>query len=115
MCQLPLNKLHNGHLAALFLEVSHEEFLRRELEYTVGFHREEIQLSLISPREKFVSKGAKWKFKCLVGVAYLPVPSSCHSKEYTENISLTSLTQPKLGEQAMSKEKIRSDALAWNL
>ena len=52
---LPQNKLHNGRLAALFLEVTHKEFLRRELEYTVGLDREEIQLSLISPWEKFVA------------------------------------------------------------
>ena len=45
----------NGRLAALFPEVTHEEFLRRELEYTVGFDREGIQLSLISPWEKFVA------------------------------------------------------------
>ena len=37
--QLPQNKTHNGRLAALFLEVTHEEFLRRELEYTVGLDR----------------------------------------------------------------------------
>ena len=38
-CQLPLNKPHNGRLAALFPEVTHE-FLQRELEYTVGLDRE---------------------------------------------------------------------------
>ena len=53
--QLPQNKPHNGRLAALFPEVTHEEFLRRELEYTVGLDREEIQMSLISPLEKFVA------------------------------------------------------------
>ena len=54
-CQLPLNEPHNGRLAALFPEVTHEEFLRRELEYIFGFDRKEIQLSLISPWEKFVA------------------------------------------------------------
>ena len=43
MCQLSQNKPHNGRLAALFPEVTHEE-----LEYIVGFDQEEIQLSLIS-------------------------------------------------------------------
>ena len=38
-----LNKPHNGRLAALSPEVTHA---RRELEYIVGFDREEIQLSL---------------------------------------------------------------------
>ena len=53
---IPLNKPHNGRLAGLFPEVTHEEFLRREVEYTVGSDREEIQLlSLISPWEKFVA------------------------------------------------------------
>ena len=50
-----MNKPHNGCLAAPFPEVTHEEFLRRELEYTVGLDREEIQLSLISPWKKFVA------------------------------------------------------------
>ena len=53
--QLPQSKPHNGHLAALFPEVTHEEFLQRELEYTVALDREEIQLYLISPWEKFVA------------------------------------------------------------
>ena len=43
-----------------------------EREYTAGFDREDIQLSLISPWEKFIAN-AKWKFDCLVGVAYFPV------------------------------------------
>ena len=47
--------LHNGRLAALFPEVTHEELLQKELKYTVGFDPEEIQLSLISPWEKFVA------------------------------------------------------------
>ena len=42
MCQLLLNKLHNGHLAALFPEVTHAEFFRRELECILGFNQEEI-------------------------------------------------------------------------
>ena len=42
MCQLLLNKPHNGRLAALFLEVTHAEFVRRELECTIGFDGEEI-------------------------------------------------------------------------
>ena len=46
---------HNGRLAGLFSEVTHEDFFRSELEYTVGFDREEIQLSSISPWEKFVA------------------------------------------------------------
>ena len=67
---VPLDKSHNGCLTALFQEVTHEEFLQRALEYTVGVDREEIQLSLISPWENFVAyKGPRWKFKCLVGVA----------------------------------------------
>ena len=37
-----LNKPHNGRLAALFPEVTHAEFSRRELECTVGFNREKI-------------------------------------------------------------------------
>ena len=45
----------NGRLPALFPEVTHKDFFRSELEYTVGFDREEIQLSLISPWEKFVA------------------------------------------------------------
>ena len=52
--QLPQSKPHIGRLAALFLEVTHE-FLRRELEYTVRLDREEMQLTLISPWEKFVA------------------------------------------------------------
>ena len=32
---------------------------------------------------------------------------SCHSKEYTENISLTSLTLLRLGASHMAQEKIR--------
>ena len=51
----PLNKPHNGHLAALIPEVTHAEFLRKELEFTVGFDREEIQMSLISLWEKFIA------------------------------------------------------------
>ena len=43
---------NSGLLAALFLEVTDPGFARRELECTVG---EEIQLSLISPWEKFVA------------------------------------------------------------
>ena len=54
-CQLPSNKLHNGRLAALFLEVIHAKFSSRELECTVGFDREEIRLSLISQWETFVA------------------------------------------------------------
>ena len=74
-CHLSQNKPHNGCLAARFPEVTHEDFFRSELEYTVGFDREEIQLSLISRGKSsyLTAKGAKWKFKCLVGVAYLPV------------------------------------------
>ena len=53
--QLPQSKPHNGRLVALFPEVTHKEFLRRELEYTVGLDREEMQLCLISPWEKFVA------------------------------------------------------------
>ena len=53
--QLPQNKPHNGRLAALFPEVTHKEFLRRELECAGGLDREEIQLSLISLWEKFVT------------------------------------------------------------
>ena len=53
--QLPQSKPHNGRLAALFPEVTHKEFLQRELENTVGLDREEIQLSLISPWEKFIA------------------------------------------------------------
>ena len=41
-CQLLLNKPHNGSLEALFLEVTHVEFFRRELECTIGFDGEEI-------------------------------------------------------------------------
>ena len=41
-CQLLLNKPHNGRLAALFPEVTHAEFYRRELECTIGFDGEEI-------------------------------------------------------------------------
>ena len=54
-CHLPQNKPHNGHLAALFPEVTHKDFSLSELEYTAGFDREEIHLSLISPWEKFVA------------------------------------------------------------
>ena len=49
MCQLLLNKPHNG------LEVTHAEFFRRGSECTIGFDGEEIQLSLISLWEKFVA------------------------------------------------------------
>ena len=55
MCQLHLNKLHNGRLAVHFPEVAQLEFFRRELKCTVGLDREEIQLSLVSPWEKFVA------------------------------------------------------------
>ena len=41
-CQLLLKKSHNGCLAALFPEVTHVEFVRRELEYIIGFDGEEI-------------------------------------------------------------------------
>ena len=41
-----LDKPHNGRLAARFPEVTQAEFFRRELKCTVGFDREEIQLSL---------------------------------------------------------------------
>ena len=37
-----LNKPHNGRLAALFPEVTHAEFVRRELECIIGFDGEEI-------------------------------------------------------------------------
>ena len=56
-CQLLLNKPNNGRLGALFLEVTHAEFFRRELECTI------------------TAKGTKWNFKCPVSVAYLPVPA----------------------------------------
>ena len=55
MCQLSPSKPQNGRLAALFPALTHKEFLRKELEYTIGFDRNEIQLSLISPWEKFVT------------------------------------------------------------
>ena len=42
MCQLLLKKPHNGRLAAHFLEVTHAEFVRRELECIIGFDGEEI-------------------------------------------------------------------------
>ena len=42
MCKLPLNKPHNGYLAALFLEVTHAQFFRKELECTIGSDGEEI-------------------------------------------------------------------------
>ena len=41
-CQLLLNQPHNGRLTAYFPEVTHAEFVRRELECTVGFDGEEI-------------------------------------------------------------------------
>jgi len=69
-----LNKLHNGRLAALFLEVTHAESFRKELECTFVFDGDEVQMSLISPWEKFIAYRER-KFKCPVGVAYLPVPA----------------------------------------
>ena len=42
MLAIPSNKLQNAHAAAPFLEVTHVEFARRELECTVGFDQEEI-------------------------------------------------------------------------
>ena len=41
-CLLLLNKPHNGRLAALFPEVTHAEFVRRELECIIGLDGEEI-------------------------------------------------------------------------
>ena len=41
MCQLLLNKPHNGSFAALFPEVINAEFVRRELEGIIGFDGEE--------------------------------------------------------------------------
>ena len=41
-CQLLLKKPHNGRLAALFPEVTQEEFVGRELDYIIGFDGEEI-------------------------------------------------------------------------
>ena len=55
MCQLPLNKSHNGHLAAFFSGNNSEELSRRELECTVVFNQEEIQLSLIPLWENFLA------------------------------------------------------------
>ena len=46
---------HNGRITALFPEVTHEDFFRSVLGSAVGFKRDEIQSSLISPWEKFVS------------------------------------------------------------
>ena len=54
-CQLNLNKPHNGRFAALFPEVTHAEFFRKELECTFVFDGEVIQLFLILPWEKFVA------------------------------------------------------------
>ena len=64
MCQLLLNKPHNGRLAALFPEVTHAELFRRELECTIGFDGEEIQMSLISLWEVFVP----YRYRCNVEV-----------------------------------------------
>ena len=46
MCQLPQNKPHNGHLVALFWQVTHAEFFQTELEYTVGFNREDFDFTV---------------------------------------------------------------------
>ena len=64
MCQLLFNKPHNGRLAALFPEVSHVEFFRKELECTFVFNGEEIQLFLISSWEMFVA----YRERCKVEV-----------------------------------------------
>ena len=53
--KIPQNRPHDGRLAALSPEVTHEDFFRSELEYTAGLDREEIPLSLISPWEKCVA------------------------------------------------------------
>ena len=44
---MPTTNATNGHLAALFPEVNHAQFVRRELECTAGFSREEIIIDLI--------------------------------------------------------------------
>ena len=56
--------LAHGRLAALFPEVTHAEFFRKELECTFVFDGEEIQLFLISPWEKFVA----YRERCKVEV-----------------------------------------------
>ena len=70
MCQLPLNKPHNGRLAAVFPKVTHEEFLSRELEYTVGPDRGEIQFNTVSFWVKNVLPSGKWPIQ-VVEIMYL--------------------------------------------
>ena len=50
-----IGHIYNGHLAALFPEVTDKKFFGMELECIVGFDCEEIQLSLILPWKKFVA------------------------------------------------------------
>ena len=64
MCQLLLNKLHNGHLTALFLEVPHAEFLEKTIQLFFDFTVEKVCSLPLS---------TKWKCKCPVVVGYLPV------------------------------------------
>ena len=79
--QLPQSKSHNGRLAALFPEVTHEEFCEENYtEYTGGLDQEKINAIVfaftVGKVRNLPLKVQSGSFKCLVGVAYLPVPAS---------------------------------------
>ena len=75
--QLLLNKPHNGHLAALFLEV---ELLRKEFECSSVINKE-TQMSLILPWEKVVAyrKRCKVEVKMLCGCGMFASSSALES------------------------------------
>ena len=62
MLAIPSNKLQNAHAAAPFLEVTHVEFARRELECTVGFENNCLWFNSEKSLQH-IDKGAKWNPK----------------------------------------------------
>ena len=77
MCRLLLNKPHNGQLVVLFPDVTHAEFCQKVtgVYYWVRLRRNPFVFDLTIAKKlvAYTAKGAKWKFKCLVHMAYLPV------------------------------------------
>ena len=68
-------------MACLFPELTHAEFARREVECTTVFGSRrnpvifDFTMGKVCSRlaAKLTTKRAKWRFKCPVAVAYLPV------------------------------------------
>ena len=78
MCQLLLSMPHNGRLAALLPEITRGFPQKRTgVHFLVRSRRNPIvfDFTVRGKCSYLTAKGVKWKLKCPVGMAYLPVPA----------------------------------------